>query len=187
MADRERVDLEKQVYSKSEYTKIIDTSFSELGVESIPDQLNTAPTVADFFIQYNNLFYDIPAEGDINSHQYLVETSGEYIGFDKDNDLINALQQEITQLRRDLLAAEIARAEALSGEKIDINPDSISVEDDNTFSEIRSNIGNEINPNTVTPTVVSDTEGNVNSNVINPSSPSPAPSGGSGGGGGGGY
>ena len=91
MADKERVDLLKQVYSKSEYTKIIDTSFSQLGVESIPDQLNNVFTVADFFQQYDLLFYDIPAEGDINSHQYLVETSGEYIGFDKDNDLINAL------------------------------------------------------------------------------------------------
>ncbi len=120
MADKERVDLLKQVYSKSEYTKIIDTSFSQLGVESIPDQLNNVFTVADFFQQYDLLFYDIPAEGDINSHQYLVETSGEYIGFDKDNDLINALQQEISQLRRDLLAAEIARAEALTGEKNDI-------------------------------------------------------------------
>ena len=88
MADKERVDLLKQVYSKSEYTKIIDTSFSQLGVESIPDQLNNVFTVADFFQQYDLLFYDIPAEGDINSHQYLVETSGEYIGFDKDNDLI---------------------------------------------------------------------------------------------------
>ena len=185
MADKERVDLLKQVYSKSEYTKIIDTSFSQLGVESIPDQLNNVFTVADFFQQYDLLFYDIPAEGDINSHQNLVETSGEYIGFDKDNDLINALQQEISQLRRDLLAAEIARAEALTGEKIDINPDEITVSSDTEFEQIRTDITQQIDPNTVTPTVVSDTPGNINSPTINPSSPTPSPSGGGGGGGGG--
>ena len=99
MAEKERIDLLKQVYSKSEYTKIIDTSFSELGVESIPNQLNNTFTVSEFFQKYDELFYDIPAEGDINSHAYLVETSGEYIGFDKDNELITALQQEIAQLR----------------------------------------------------------------------------------------
>ena len=185
MADKERVDLLKQVYSKSEYTKIIDTQFKSLGVESIPDQLNNAPTVADFFSQYNLLFYDIPAEGEVNSHQYLVETSGDYIGFNKDQELIDALQNEIAQLRKQLLTAEIATAEALTGEKIDINPDEIQVENDDEFSQIRSNLETKVNPNTVTPTIVSDTPENSNSNVINPSSPTPAPS--SGGGGGGGY
>ncbi len=166
MAEKERIDLLKQVYSKSEYTKIIDTSFSQLGVESIPDQLNNTFTVAEFFQKYDQLFYDIPAEGDINSHAYLVETSGEYIGFDKDNELITALQQEIAQLRKDLLAAEIARAEALTGEKIDINPDSIEIGDDETFSQIRNDLTNQIDTNAVTPTIVSDTEGNSNSPTV---------------------
>tara|TARA_Y100000361_G_scaffold51198_1_gene44702 strand:- start:6530 stop:7090 length:561 start_codon:yes stop_codon:yes gene_type:complete len=185
MAEKERIDLLKQVYSKSEYTKIIDTSFSELGVESIPNQLNNTFTVSEFFQKYDELFYDIPAEGDINSHAYLVETSGEYIGFDKDNELITALQQEIAQLRKDLLAAEIARAEAITGEKIDINPDNITVDNDSEFNQIRNDLTSQIDPNAVTPTVVSDTPANSNSNVINPSSPTPAPSTGGGGGGGG--
>jgi hypothetical protein len=187
MAEKERIDLLKQVYSKSEYTKIIDTSFSELGVESIPDQLNNTFTVAEFFQKYDQLFYDIPAEGEINSHAYLVETSGEYVGFDRDNELITALQNEIAQLRKELLAAEIARAEALTGEKIDINPESITVENDETFNQIRSDLTSQIDPNAVTPTVVSDTPGNSNSSVVNPTSPTPSPSAGGGGGGGGGY
>lgn len=99
--------------------------------------------------------------------------------------MITALQNEIAQLRKDLLAAEIARAEALTGEKIDINPENITVENDETFNQIRSDLTSQIDPNAVTPTVVSDTPGNSNSSVINPSSPTPAPSAGGGGGGGG--
>ena len=51
------------------------------------------------------------------------------------------------------------------------------------FNQIRSDLTSQIDPNAVTPTVVSDTPGNSNSSVINPSSPTPAPSAGGGGGG----
>ena len=118
MADKERVDLLKQVYSKSEYTKIIDTQFKSLGVESIPDQLNNAPTVANFFSQYNLLFYDIPAEGEVNSHQYLVETSGEYIDYQANNEEIQALLEEIAELREENLEVRQEIADVIA----DINP-----------------------------------------------------------------
>ena len=61
----------------------------------------------------------------LNSHEYLIKTSGDYINFDQDSDEIEALRKEITQLRRDLLQAQIGKAEALSGEKIDIDVNSI--------------------------------------------------------------
>ena len=72
-ASKERVDLIKKVYSKTEYPKIIDTKFSQLGVISIPNQIDATFTVEQFFQQYNNLFYDIPAFGETNSHEYLVK------------------------------------------------------------------------------------------------------------------
>ena len=109
MAKKERIDLIKKVYSKTEYPKIIDTKFSELGVTSIADQISSTFTVDEFFEKYNELFYSIPEYGDINSHEYLVKTSGEYIEFDKDNSLIEALQQEIAQLRNDLLTAKLKK------------------------------------------------------------------------------
>tara|TARA_Y100000004_G_scaffold187596_1_gene240596 strand:+ start:597 stop:1115 length:519 start_codon:yes stop_codon:yes gene_type:complete len=121
MAKKERIDLIKKVYSKTEYPKIIDTKFSELGVTSIADQISSTFTVDEFFEKYNELFYSIPEYGDINSHEYLVKTSGEYIEFDKDNSLIEALQQEIAQLRNDLLTAQAEKAELLTGEKIDLS------------------------------------------------------------------
>ena len=69
MAKEERVDLIKKVYSKTEYPKVIDTKFSELGVTSLTNEIDNTFTVADFFEKYNELFYDIPSYGEINTHE----------------------------------------------------------------------------------------------------------------------
>ena len=98
----ENVNLNKQVYSKSQYSKIIDTEFKQLGVKSTQQQLNETPTVQDFFQLYNDLFYDIPEMGSNNSHEYLIVKSSEYINFEPNNEEIEALQAEIAQLRMDL-------------------------------------------------------------------------------------
>tara|TARA_B110000977_G_scaffold199327_1_gene286390 strand:+ start:6573 stop:7037 length:465 start_codon:yes stop_codon:yes gene_type:complete len=121
----QKVDLIKKTYSKTEYSKVIDTKFSQLGVVSLNEQIENTVTVNQFFESYNNLFYDIPALGETNSHEYLIKTSGEYINFDQDSQEIEALRAEITSLRRDLLQAQIERAEALSGEKIDLDINAI--------------------------------------------------------------
>ena len=99
----QKVDLIKKTYSKTEYSKVIDTKFSQLGVVSLNEQIENTVTVNQFFESYNNLFYDIPALGETNSHEYLIKTSGEYINFDQDSQEIEALRAEITSLRRDLL------------------------------------------------------------------------------------
>jgi hypothetical protein len=102
----ENVNLNKQVYSKGQYTKVIDTSFKQLGVQTIQQQIEIQPTVNEFFDMYNNLFYDIPETGAINSHEYLIKKSSEYIGFDANQEEIIALQAEIAQLRIDLLDSQ---------------------------------------------------------------------------------
>ena len=102
-----RLDLVKEVFNKAEYVKTIDTSFNEFGNITITEELQTQPTVEEFFGLYNSLFYDIPALGETNSHQYLVKISGEYINFDEVNGEIQALQAEIAQLRSDLLTAQM--------------------------------------------------------------------------------
>ena len=61
------------------------------------------PTVQEFFDMYNTLFYQINELGETNSHEFLIKTSSEYIGFEENNELIEALQNEIAQLREDLL------------------------------------------------------------------------------------
>tara|TARA_B100000497_G_C7686007_1_gene415809 strand:- start:1303 stop:1848 length:546 start_codon:yes stop_codon:yes gene_type:complete len=103
----ERLDLVKEIYNKAEYIKTINTSFSELGAISITEDQQLQPSVEEFFGLYNSLFYDIPALGETNSHQYLVRTSGEYINFDEVNEEIQALQAEIAQLRSDLLTIQM--------------------------------------------------------------------------------
>jgi hypothetical protein len=74
-----------------------------LGVQTIQEQIDQQPTVDEFFNMYNELFYQIPELGATNSHEYLVKKSGEYIAFDANQDEIIALQNEIAQLRTDLL------------------------------------------------------------------------------------
>ena len=107
MAKSERIDLLRKVYSKSEYTKIINTNFTQLGVSTIAEEEENEITVEQFFGYYNDLFYDIPVEGETNSHEYLAKTSGEYVGFEQDNEEIEALRQEITGLREELLQLQI--------------------------------------------------------------------------------
>jgi len=111
----ENIKLNKQVYNKNNYQKVIDTSFTQLGVKTIQQQLNEQPTVEEFFQMYNDLFYDIPELGINNSHEYLVKTSGEYISFDANNEEIQALQDEIAQLRTELLDAQRQIVELQTG------------------------------------------------------------------------
>ena len=103
----ERLDLRKEIFNKAQYIKTINTSFDELGNTSITEDLQVQPTVEEFFGLYNSLFYDIQALGETNSHQYLVQTSGEYINFDDISAEVQALQAEIAQLREDLLKAQM--------------------------------------------------------------------------------
>jgi hypothetical protein len=102
----ENVNLNKQVYDKNQYTKVIDTSFKQLGVQTIQEQLNQQPTVDEFFAMYNDLFYNIPELGATNSHEYLIKTSSEYINYTANQEIIDALQAEIAQLRIELLDSQ---------------------------------------------------------------------------------
>ena len=99
----ENINLNKEVFSKGTYQKTIDTSFKELGVKTIQEQIDEQPTVQEFFNMYNTLFYQIPELGSTNSHEFLVKNSGEYINNEQDNELIEALQDEITSLREEIL------------------------------------------------------------------------------------
>lgn len=111
----ERLDLRKETFNKAQYIKTINTSFDELGSTTITEDLQVQPTVEEFFGLYNSLFYDIPPNGDTNSHEFLVKESGQYINFDQIAEEILALQQEIDGLRRDLLAEQIKAVELETG------------------------------------------------------------------------
>jgi hypothetical protein len=114
----ENIKFSKQVYDKNQYTKVIDTAFKQLGVQSIQETINNQPTTNQFFDMYNDLFYDIPELGEINSHEYLIKKSSEYINFDANQEEIEALQEEIAQLREELLDAQKQNIELQTGTTI---------------------------------------------------------------------
>ena len=101
----EQIILNKTVYDKNQYQKVIDTSFTQL--VNVTSSLNSSLpliSVDQFFQYYQDLFFQIPKFGDINSHQYLVVTSGAYIGSTTPtDDTIQALIEEVTQLRQENL------------------------------------------------------------------------------------
>jgi hypothetical protein len=98
----QKVNLTKQGFLSSAYKNAIDTSFTQL--VQPPPPVEETVSVEQFFNLYQTLFYEIPAEGSINSHTYLIKQSTEYIGFteEKEED-IQVLLDEITLLREELL------------------------------------------------------------------------------------
>jgi hypothetical protein len=114
----QKVDTKKNVFNKNQYSKTIDTSFREFGVTTLSDDLQSQPTIEQFFDLYNELFYDIPSNGETNSHEFLVKQSGEYINFEENIEEIRALQNEIASLREELLNSQIQLAEVTSGVRI---------------------------------------------------------------------
>jgi predicted metal-dependent hydrolase len=57
------------------------------------------------------LFYQIPKEGDTNSHRYILEKEADYLGVIINQDDIQALLDEITNLRQQLLDTQTALSE----------------------------------------------------------------------------
>jgi hypothetical protein len=96
--------LNKTQYDSSQYKKVIDTSFTQ--IQPPPPPTEDTITVEEFFTYYSKIFYDIPAIGNINSHEYLVKTSGEYINASTTNEETQLLLDEITSLRQQLLVSQ---------------------------------------------------------------------------------
>lgn len=102
----QEVKLVKEVYGRNTYTRVIDTSFSELYTPVTASSAASAQlTVEAFFDAYNDLFFQIPATGELNSHEYLVKRSGEYLGGGVLTDNEKAYIEEINSLRQQLLEA----------------------------------------------------------------------------------
>ena len=107
-----QIDLFRQEFEKNRYNRNIDTSFSQFVAPTLPSA-SAPPSVQEFFQYYEQLFYVIPREGDNNSHRYLINTSEAYIGASDQSDELRALQEEITQLRIQLLQAQTGPAQTI--------------------------------------------------------------------------
>lgn len=100
------INLSKKVVSKEEFEKVIDRKFSTFTSEYINNPTERSElTVEEFFIEYDKLFFEIPVNGLINSHEYLIKRSSELVNLDTRTVEIDLLIQEIDLLRSELLSA----------------------------------------------------------------------------------
>ena len=96
----EKLNLNKRVYAKNQYERVIDTKFSQLANVTPPEVTEATISVDEFFQNYNQIFFQIPKVGEINSHEYLVKTSSEYLDSAPLNEDIQALIDEINTLQQ---------------------------------------------------------------------------------------
>ena len=99
-----KIPLNKTVKEKRQYQKVIDTSFTQLvqPKQQEPTQ-TTDEKVSKFFNDYQELFYDIPKEGETNSHTYLIKQSSDYVDNQVIDEDVQALLDEIASLREENL------------------------------------------------------------------------------------
>jgi hypothetical protein len=98
-----QIPIQKTVFNKEKYSRVIDTQFTQL---ISPTEETLIFTVDDFFELYDQLFYQINREGETNSHQYILEREAEYLGISLSQDDVQALLNEITTLRQQLLDSQ---------------------------------------------------------------------------------
>lgn len=87
------------------FGNVVDNRFKQLSNTS-GTNLPSDITVDEFFEIYEEIFYQIPKEGDSNSHTYILNRTTEYLGVKVTDDIdVAALLEEITSLRQELLDA----------------------------------------------------------------------------------
>jgi hypothetical protein len=96
------LNLYREVYGQNTYTRVIDTQFREL-IDPVDEQVIEDVSVEQFFELYEQLFLQIPVNGELNSHEYLVMRSSEYLGGAVITNNEKALLEEINSLRQQLL------------------------------------------------------------------------------------
>ena len=97
------VNLTKEVFDKSSFNETLDIAFSQLGPENQLDPSFfdvSLATLEDFWTLYDKFFYDIPKTGP-NSHETLAQTSGEYANYELIQEQIQALLDEIAEIREE--------------------------------------------------------------------------------------
>jgi hypothetical protein len=100
-----KIPIQKQVFNKTTFPKVVDTQFKQL-IDTTQADSTPSFTLEDFFTLYEQLFFQIPKEGDTNSHQYILEKEAEYLGINLNTEDVQALLAEITALRQEITSAQ---------------------------------------------------------------------------------
>ena len=112
-----QIPIEKQVLNKNQFGKVINTQFSQLLNQQVEEETPSF-TLDDFFELYDQLFYQIPKEGEVNSHRFILEREAEYLGVIIDQEDIQALLDEITSLRQQVLDTQTTLNEVNQSQNI---------------------------------------------------------------------
>jgi len=113
------VTLIRTGYNRESFRSTFDTEFKELGVaeQDLSFFDPNLASVEDFFNIYNNLFFIIPKYGEINSHEYLIKESSDYIDYKANQVEIQALLDEIAELRETNLQLQVDMASILGAKQ----------------------------------------------------------------------
>jgi hypothetical protein len=95
-----QIPVQKTVFSKDSYNRVIDTQFNQLITQ---EDETLSFSVDDFFELYDQLFYQISRDGETNSHQYILQREADYLGISISQEDVQALLDEITSLRQQVL------------------------------------------------------------------------------------
>ena len=117
MAKKYDIRIQKTVLNKGEFDRAVDTSFKTF--VDPPSELGEI-TIAEFFNLYEKLYFDIPVDGEVNYHKFLVIESGKLVNLEQDTTEIQPLLDEITTLRERIL---------------DLNNDIIELQTDNLTND----------------------------------------------------
>ena len=99
-----KITLKSQRFNKGKFNETVNKKFTQL--VNVPDPSffdRDLAVLSDFWYLYDKFFYIIPKLGEVESHQYLAKTSGEYSDFANINTEIQALLDEIAELRKENL------------------------------------------------------------------------------------
>jgi hypothetical protein len=99
-----QIPIQKTVFSKDNFSKVVNTQFNQLLDQVGEEELSFS--VDDFFELYDQLFYQIPTEGETNSHRFILQREADYLGISISQEDIQALLDEITSLRQQVLDAQ---------------------------------------------------------------------------------
>jgi hypothetical protein len=100
-----QIPIQRTVFDKNQFTKVVNTTFTQL-INTQTLEETPSFSVDDFFQLYEDLFNQIPREGDINSHQYILQREADYLGVQINQDDLQALLDEITNLRQEVLDSQ---------------------------------------------------------------------------------
>lgn len=105
-----KIRIQKNVLSKDDFDKSVDRSFKTFINEQIEEETDS---IQELFRLYDKFYYEIPTEGDELSHEFLIRESSKLIKVESDNDAIQPLLDEISELRQRLLEQQQAAIEEI--------------------------------------------------------------------------